>query len=294
MAGRTPGQYKLIAIDMDGTLLSNRSEVTPRTKAAIHRCLNAGILICFATGRNWTESQVVLDAVEHFASAVFVGGAMVVDTGQRVVLHRTLMDSALARELSEMIEQAGHAVMAAQDPAGGHEYVVSGNVELLPAMKHWLDHTQAKVRRLPTLGEFDHSHTIRLSIIAAMDSLDEVQRQIDQRFTDRVFYHRMTIPHKGVELMEIFDPSCNKWEGIMQVARRHDVLPEEIVAIGDDFNDLHMIRNAGLGVAMGNARPEVQRLAKRVIGTNEEEGLAQFLEELVDQHEVESTEVSAT
>ena len=103
----------------------------------------------------------------------------------------------------------------------------------------------------------------------------------------------MTIPHKNVELMEIFDPSVNKWEGILHVARKHDVLPEEIVAIGDDFNDLHMIRNAGLGVAMGNAKPEVQRLAKRVIGTNEQEGLAQFLEELVDQHEVESTEGAA-
>ena len=50
MSGRSPGRYKLIAIDMDGTLLSNRGEVTPRTKAAIHRCLSAGILICFATG----------------------------------------------------------------------------------------------------------------------------------------------------------------------------------------------------------------------------------------------------
>jgi hydroxymethylpyrimidine pyrophosphatase-like HAD family hydrolase len=55
-SGRFPGRYKLVAIDMDGTLLSNRGQVTPRTKAAIHRCLSAGILICFATGRNWTES----------------------------------------------------------------------------------------------------------------------------------------------------------------------------------------------------------------------------------------------
>ena len=205
------------------------------------------------------------------------------------------MDKSLASELSELLESAGHAVMAAQDyENGGNEYVVSGNVDPLPPMQVWLDHTRAKVHKTPTLSQFDHSRTIRLSVIAPMDSLDDVQRRVDERFADRVFYHRMTIPHKGVELMEIFDPSCNKWEGIMQVARRHDVLPEEIVAIGDDFNDLHMIRNAGLGVAMGNARPEVQRLAKRVIGTNEDEGLAQFLEELVDQHEVESTQVSAS
>ena len=62
------------------------------------------------------------------------------------------------------------------------------------------------------------------------------------------------------------------------------------IAIGDDVNDLHMIRNAGLGVAMGNAKPEVQAIANRVIGSNKDEGLALFLEELVAEHVVEPLE----
>src|SRR6185369_4062672 len=83
------------------------------------------------------------------------------------------------------------------------------------------------------------------------------------------------------------DPSVNKWEGVLHVARHHDIDPSQIIAIGDDINDLHMIANAGLGVAMGNAKPEVQQVAKKVIGSNHEEGLAVFLEELVAQHAVE-------
>jgi hydroxymethylpyrimidine pyrophosphatase-like HAD family hydrolase len=70
------------------------------------------------------------------------------------------------------------------------------------------------------------------------------------------------------------------------VARRHDIDPSQIIAIGDDVNDVPMISRAGLGVAMGNARPEVQAIAKRVIGHNKDEGLAVFLEELVEQHTV--------
>src|SRR4051794_18115174 len=113
MLSATPGgPYRMIAIDLDGTLLSPRGEVTPRTKAAIHRALAAGMLVCFATGRNWTESQTVLDAVAHYDSAVFVGGAMVVDTKQRVTLHRTMMEPALARELCTVFESRGHAVLA--------------------------------------------------------------------------------------------------------------------------------------------------------------------------------------
>jgi len=66
--------------------------------------------------------------------------------------------------------------------------------------------------------------------------------------------------------------------------------PEQIIAIGDDVNDVPMLQNAGLGVAMGNARSEVQSAAKRVIGTNASDGLAQFLEELVAEHSVEPIE----
>jgi hydroxymethylpyrimidine pyrophosphatase-like HAD family hydrolase len=90
-----------------------------------------------------------------------------------------------------------------------------------------------------------------------------------------------------MEVLEIFDPAVNKWEGVKLVAQRHGVAEHQIVAIGDDVNDLPMIRHAGLGVAMGNARPEVLEVAKRVIGTNADEGLAEFLEELVETHAVE-------
>ena len=97
----------------------------------------------------------------------------------------------------------------------------------------------------------------------------------------------MVTPGSEIEVLEIFDPSVNKWEGILHVARRHNISAEQIIAIGDDMNDLHMIENAGLGVAMGNARPAVQAIAKRVIGTNREEGLAVFLEEIVESRMVE-------
>ena len=72
--------YRMIAIDLDGTLLAPDGTVSPRAKAAVHKALAAGLLVCFATGRNYTESQMVLEAVAHYDTAVFVGGAMVIDT----------------------------------------------------------------------------------------------------------------------------------------------------------------------------------------------------------------------
>jgi len=278
----------MIAIDLDGTLLSPQGQVTTRTKAAVHRALDAGLLVCFATGRNFTESRRVIDEVAHHGVAVFVGGAMVIDTGERVTLHRTMMDPQLASEVCGEIEASGHAALALQDTAtAGFDYFVSAELEVNPETAEWMDVTAAKWKRVPLLSRFKDEHTVRVGMVSGAAEAEAVKARLEARFAERIYLHSVLVPTKDVEVLEVFDPSVNKWEGILHIARRHGIDPEHIIAIGDDVNDVHMIRNAGLGVAMGNAKPEVQRLAKRVIGRNVDEGLAVFLEELVESQAVE-------
>src|SRR6202051_3472397 len=117
-------QYRMIAIDLDGTLLSPEGQVSPRAKKAVQRCLSAGLLVCFATGRNWTESRAIFDTVEHWPTAVLVGGAIVIDTDQKVPLHRTMMEPSLARQVCAALESHGHAVLALQDTgSAGVDYL---------------------------------------------------------------------------------------------------------------------------------------------------------------------------
>jgi Cof subfamily protein (haloacid dehalogenase superfamily) len=282
------GRYRMIAIDLDGTLLSPTGEVTPRAKSAVRRALDAGLLVCFATGRNWTESKAVLEAVEHYDSAVFVGGAMVVDTKNEVVLHRMMMQPDLARELCGHMEAAGHAVLALQDTgAAGFDYLVTGEVPVNDPTRHWMRVTAAKVVTVPRLADHPHPHTVRVGIVAPPAESAKLQWSLNERFRDRIVCHSLFVPAYDVEVLEVFDPAVNKWEGVKLVAARHGIAESEIVAIGDDVNDLPMIRHAGLGVAMGNARPEVLAVAKRVIGSNADEGLAAFLDELVESRAVE-------
>ncbi|MGE5608227.1 MAG: Cof-type HAD-IIB family hydrolase [Bacillota bacterium] len=280
--------YRMIAIDLDGTLLSPDGTVSARNKAAIHRALKAGLLICFATGRNWTESQTVLDAVAHYDTAVFVGGAMVVDTKNRKTLHRTAMQPELAREVCKVLEGLGQAALALQDTVRvGVDYLATAGVELNEATRNWMEVTTATVRLVPRLAEYAHPHTIRVGIVAAKDEVKKVRQVLKEHFGDRILCQVLYVPAYAVEVLEVFDPAVNKWEGVLHVARSHDIRPEQIIAIGDDVNDLPMIAKAGLGVAMGNGKPEVLAAAKRVIGTNQEDGLAKFLDELVARREVE-------
>ena len=279
----------MIAIDLDGTLLNPRGEVTPRTVAAVQRVLAKGILVCFATGRNWTESEFVLETVGHYPTAVFVGGAMVVDTKRRITLHRTIMHPALASEVCGFFENRGHATLALQDTsAAGVDYLVSDGVPMTPPTALWMEVSRAKIRRVANLADYPHEHTIRVGIVAPPDETAKLTPELKKIFGSRIVFHSIAVMSFGVDVLEVFDPAVNKWQGLLHVAAANKIDPADIIAIGDDVNDLPMIKNAGLGVAMGNARPELKAAARRIIGPNSEDGLARFLEELVMKHKVES------
>src|SRR5688572_20691571 len=195
-----PQQYRMIAIDLDGTLLSPQGTVTPRTKDAVHKALQAGLLVCFATGRNWTESQMVLDAVAHYDTAVFVGGAMVVDTKQRLTLHRTMMDAALAAEICGYFERTGQAALALQDAGtAGVDYLVSANVPVNDATAKWMDITAAKLTRAPTLADHPHDHTVRVGIVAPPEQTQAAKADLQARYADRIMVHSLFVPAYGVE-----------------------------------------------------------------------------------------------
>jgi hydroxymethylpyrimidine pyrophosphatase-like HAD family hydrolase len=150
------------------------------------------------------------------------------------------------------------------------------------------------VRRAANLGaDVAHEHTIRVGIVAPSESTAQLVSELQAQFGPRIVSHSIPVLAFGVDVLEVFDPAVNKWEGIKHVAARHGIEQSQIIAIGDDVNDLPMIQQAGLGVAMGNARPEIQAVAKRVIGRNDEEGLAIFLEELVTEQEVEPLDEEA-
>jgi len=218
---------------------------------------------------------------------------MVIDTKLGATLHRTLMDGELARRLCDFFESRGHAVLAMQDTGhAGVDYLISRGMPLNDATQRWMSVTAAAIHREDDLSHHSHQHTMRVSIVAPPELIEAAQRQLLEVFGTSIVSHRLVVPAYGVEVLEVFDQAVNKWEGILHVARRHGIEPREIIAIGDDINDMPMIKNAGLGVAMGNANPQLQAAADQVIGHNRDDGVAVFLEELIDHHMVERIDLN--
>jgi len=275
--------FRMVAVDVDGTLLCPAGTVTPRTKAAVRRAVDAGIRVCFATGRSWRECDRILEAVDHYDSAVFVTGAMVVDTKAKLTIHRRMMGAQLARDVSHFLQERGQTILAFQDREQADvDYLVTESGPLDPATTSWIKMTESKLQRRGDLAEASaHQHTVRISIVSSGEKVGRCYRELLETFASRVSCHEVVIPSTKTHVLEVFEPSVSKWHGVRQVALRHGIADEEIVAVGDDANDVSMIRGAGLGVAMGNARPAAVSAAKRTIGHNSKDGFAEFLEELV-------------
>ena len=272
-------QY-LFGIDLDGTLLSPRGKVTDRTRAAIQAVVAAGHKVCFATGRNYTEAELVFEAVGHRDLVTLVSGAIVADARTGEWLVRSAMHPSLAIELCATIERMGFAAVAFEDRrATGVDYLVSQDRAIHQSLNVWLELSGQRVERKPALAKLDHQHTLRVSTVSTYEEADAIRRVIEKEFGDRVYVHGVRVVSDGAEILEMFDPAVNKWQGLLWVAGKHGIPQERIIAIGDDTNDLPMLKNASLGCAMGQARDEVKQAADRVIGSNAVDGLAVFLEE---------------
>ena len=105
------------------------------------------------------------------------------------------------------------------------------------------------------------------------EEFQEVWQDIQQKFAGKV-----TVTSSRDNFLELMEPGVNKWEAVKAVAESYGIRPEEIMCIGDSNNDLCMIENAGIGVAVANAKPAVRAAAKVVTSSNDEDGVAEVIE----------------
>ncbi len=273
-------RYRLIAIDLDGTLLCPQGKVSQENRAALLAAHEAGALILPCTGRGWRESRSVFAHVPAVELGVFNTGALVCGMTDGSTRDRAVFDPDTARQLIDLLIATGEPVLLYTDPsATGYEYVVTGHGELNANTRWWFEHNQLRWTIQRELDPLVLAHIVRAGALTSPEHAAQTVVQVRQQMPEQVEAHAFeALQDEGEEhpihIIECFARGVTKWRRIQYVSQRLGIAASEVAVIGDQINDVPMFRMAGCAVAMGNAIAEVREVAHYHTLKNDEHGVA--------------------
>ena len=307
-----PPRYRLLALDVDGTLLTSRGRITRRTKQAIRRAMAAGIHVTLATGRALPSAFWFARELGLVAPLVTSDGAVLARPGGKeeeegqgarppagdgggrpwrngggqpwTLLHVRAFDRQLAaRVIGDLLETGRPVVVqfpeylaVSHRPPVGHlaRALVRGSFRHDWALRRYVVHLPGDLLARHVLTA--PRPPVKISALGSPPALAPVERRILDRYGGPL---RLT--HSGPGSFDLLPAGTCKAAGLERLAGLLGVDREQVAAIGDNDNDREMLQWAGLGVAMGNAAPPVQQCARLVTRTNDQEGVAEVIERVL-------------
>ena len=271
-------KIKMIGLDLDGTVLTEKKELTERTKAAISKALARGVVVLVATGRPWMGIPEELRKFPGMRYALTSNGARIIDTVEDRVIEEHLLSPQLAQKVLEICgkyDTLQEVYFDGQGYAPADQMAFVERYHRNPSMCEYMRKTRIPVKDIFELVEKENRGLDKVqALFADMKERSQAWRELK---TD-----------SGLELVgslkyniEINAAGVNKGTGLVNLGRLLGIRREEIMACGDGDNDEVMLREAGLGVAMANAEEQVKAAADYVTLSNEEDGVAAAIEKFV-------------
>ncbi len=279
---------RMIALDLDGTLLTDDNRVSEANRDAIARAESRGVLISPCTGRSWPESRMIIGNLPGHTIGVFVNGSIVVDMPQDRRLHAACLPPALAHELVETLADEPESVLVFRDAEGaGHDYLVTGRGQLTANTQWWFDLNKLRVHHQPIMRVHEMEHVLRVGMVAACSRMPSLMAKLSSRFNDRVTMHSfgaVEMPNdESMHILEAFAINVNKWTGLQWIAQSHGIAEHEIAVVGDQVNDMAMFESGACKIAMGNAVDAIRSRADYITRSNNDDGVAHAINQILDE-----------
>ena len=270
---------RLIGLDLDGTTLTTDKKLTPHTKEVLEACIRQGIEGLPATGRVWSGIPEELMKMEGVHYVISSNGAAVVElaTGKAVYTNGIAWDRAL--EVFDILERYDTFYDAYAEGNGWCEarfYENLNDYGIEPLIQRLVKSSRTCIE---DLREWVKEHKSPIEKIN-MFFRDEEKRQ--QAFRELSEIPDLAVTCSLTNNLEINHCTCNKGDALLNLGKILGISMEQIMACGDGNNDLEMVRNAGVGVAMENGEDSVKEAADYVTVTNDEEGVARAIELFCD------------
>lgn len=285
--------YKLVAIDLDGTMLNQYGVVTENTKKAIKETIRKGIEIIIASGRPIDSIKTIAKEIGSEKYFIAGNGSLIYDIQKDEIIYDKFLAKEKVLEIIKICEENSISYN-----------VYTEQTILTPALKYNVlyyqkenlkkeESQQTKISIMDNIYEYvknkkedkylkmticDDNKTVFQSIIRKLKKIEGIE------VLEVSHMSRKTIKQGTEEITleyyytEITMQNVDKWYAIEHLMKKLEIQKEEVIAIGDNSNDKKMIQEAGLGVAMGGSTPEVTKIADYITDSNQEEGVAKALE----------------
>lgn len=261
--------YKLIALDMDGTLLKDDKTISKANFEAIKTAKKNGYKVVLATGRPAKGIEKYLKQLDLLGDddyAVAFNGAIVQKTKNGHVIAKNLMqyeDLQKIYDLSLKLKLNVHTLTTANECI---------TPKINPYSKHEALMNDLTLIEKPFSAIDKNENIVKIMLVDSKENLDKAENLIPKEFHDKY-----TVVRSEDIFLEFLNKKVDKGFGISLLAENLGLSPDEIICVGDAGNDIAMVKYAGLGVAMGNAFPEVKKICNYVTKSNEEDGVAHVI-----------------
>ena len=277
---------RMMALDVDGTLVGPDNVVTGEIRDAVNRADESGIQICLATGRSYSETIGIweqLDLGRERQPMILIGGALVSETDTHRAIYHKPMESKIACRFSDALGAAGYCAMAIVDAWRYEvEYYLTEHGDLADAKERWFGQMDVNLASVGALSDVlqngDGPDVLRISAVVKEGDGPGLAAKLEEQFGDEINVCSILAPNYDVWIVEAHAEKANKRTALQYVAQATGTPLSEVVAVGDDVNDISMLSSVGLGAAMPQAPSSVIEAADHTAA----DGLAKFVNQLVD------------
>lgn len=261
--------YKLIALDMDGTLLNSKGQVLESTINSLRKCRDQGIVVTISTGRPIQGVEDYIELLELEAPIITYNGAMIVDAISKEVTFAQNLNRDDAKHIMTM----GLEIDATMTVWSDNKLYSNKNNE---AVEQYRQITGVTLNELTSVDALLKQGVTKILWIQSKDKMPEYFEFLEGKVSDQVNYctSRPTF-------LEFFHKKVSKATSLNEVAKGYGILQSEVLAFGDGQNDLEMITYAGLGIVMENGVDDLKKEANYITASNDDHGIQRALEKFV-------------
>lgn len=272
---------RVLALDIDGTLLNSQREISPRNRAAIAAAGEAGVRVALVTGRRYPAAKRIADLLPGRPALVLHNGGLVMEESVAIRVRPLARRSAIA--VLSFAKSVGADPVVHFGHAGEGLLYVENASPSHTLLAYYLSRSHPDVRVVESLEAAvaaSEDDPLQVMFGGSMGEMSELATAIEERGFE-ISALRTVYPKDDLSLIDIVAPTVDKSEALAFLCARWGVAIHEVLAIGDNWNDRQMLLAAGKGCVMGNADPQLRALGLEVLPGNDEDGVAWAVERFV-------------